>query len=76
MANLYLPGAAVIISIILLVVYFSKERIKIKENEIYQIMLFCILFDSIFVTTIYANAGEGENLKLIKFLNRCDYCKR
>lgn len=73
MANLYLPGAAVIISIILLVVYFSKERIKIKENEIYQIMLFCILFDSIFVTTIYANAGEGENLKLIKFLNRCDY---
>ena len=46
MSNLYLPGAAVIISAILLIVYCTKEKLKIKENDIYLGMLICILLDS------------------------------
>lgn len=73
MSNLYLPVSAAIISAILLFVYCSKEKVKIKENNIYLVMLICILCDSLFISTIYYNAGEGENLTLIKVLNRCDY---
>ena len=73
MSNLYLPGAAVIISAILLIVYCTKEKLKIKENDIYLGMLICILLDSILVFAIFLNSGEGESVTLIKTLNRCDY---
>lgn len=73
MPSVFMPGSAALISIILLVVYLTKERVKIKENDIYMIMLFCILFDSLLLTGIYINAGEGESIFLTKFFNRCDY---
>ncbi len=71
MSNLYMPISSVIISLILLIVYLSKERAKIKENEVYLIMLFCILFDSLFVSAIFVNAGVV--VTLTKILNRCDF---
>lgn len=73
MSSIYMPIVAVIISAILLIVYCSKERIKIVENDIYLIMLILILLDSIFVSAIFINAGEGEIITLTKILNRCDY---
>lgn len=73
MSNLYLPGSAAIISAILLIVYCSKEKLKIKENDIYLGMLICILLDSLLVFAIFFNAGNAERVTLIKILNRCDY---
>ena len=73
MNNAFTPASAALISLILLIVYCSKERIKLKENNIYLLMLVFVLLDSIFVSTIFFNSGEGENVTLIKVLNRCDY---
>lgn len=73
MSNLYMPASAVLISFILLFVYCTKEKVKIKENTVYVYMLVLILLDSLFVSGIYINAGEGESVTLTKILNRCDY---
>lgn len=73
MSNLYMPVSAGIISVILLIIYCSKEKIKIKENNIYFIMLICILLDSLFVTVIYIQDLALGKLEYIKFFNRCDY---
>ncbi len=73
MSNLYLPGSAAIISLILLVVYLSKEKAKIKENDIYLVMLSCIMLDSLLVLGIYISRRVCDSLFLNKFLNRCDY---
>ena len=71
MSNMYMPGAAAIISLILLIVYCSKEKIRLKENNIYLGMLICIMLDSLFVTTIYFLSDKSPLLVLI--FNRCDY---
>lgn len=71
MATAYLPGSAVIISAILLIMYCSKEKIKIKENDIYLVMLIAILLDSLLVTVIFVN--PGVHVTMTKILNRCDY---
>lgn len=68
-----MPGTAAVISAILLLVYGMKKKVRIKENDIYLFMLLCILFDSLFVSGIYLNAGVGENLEFTKILNRLDY---
>lgn len=73
MSNLSMPLSATLISFIILFVYLSKERLRIRENDIYVIMLVCILFDSALVSGIYINAGEGESVTLIRLLNRLDY---
>lgn len=73
MPSVYMPTVSAIISSILLIVYCSKERVKLKENDIYMAMLVFILIDSLSVAGIFFNSGEGESLSLIKFLNRCDY---
>lgn len=73
MSSAYMPVSAALISVILLIVYCSKEKIKIKENDIYLIMLVCILLDSLLVSGIYLNCGEGESATLIRLFNRLDY---
>lgn len=73
MTNLYMPISAAIISSILLIVYCTKEKVKIKENTVYLYMMIFVLLDSLFVTGIYINAGPGESIPLTLFLNRCDY---
>lgn len=71
MTNLYMPGTAIIISAILLIVYLTKEKVKIKENYIYLAMLILISLESLCIFCIYINFGT--RVGLIKFLNRCDF---
>lgn len=73
MSNLYMPISSAIITGIVLFVYCTKEKIKIKENDIYMYMLIFTVLDSLLVTVIFADSGLGESVALIKFLNRCDY---
>lgn len=74
MPSLYLPVAAAIISLIILLVYCTKKRVHINENTLYLIMLIAILGDSLSVTFIFLNFYVMElNETLIRLLNRIDY---
>ena len=73
MPNLYLPIAAVMISTLLLIIFYSKKRVNLIENKIYSTMLISILFDSILVSLIFLNAYTNYNENLIIILNKIDY---
>lgn len=73
MPNLYLPGAASIISAILLFIYCSKERVKVRENNLYFVMLVAEFFDSILVTALFIVAYNFYNEDIILIFNRLDY---
>ena len=48
--ELSLPICAIVFSMLLIIVYYSKKRVKLLENKMYGVMLFCVLIDSILVT--------------------------
>lgn len=48
--ELYMPICAIVFSLLLVIVYFSKKRIKLFENNMFSVMIVCILVDSILVT--------------------------
>lgn len=73
MPNLYLPAAAAILSLILLLNYSLKKRLKLKENDIYQIMLIAVFCDSLLVSSIFINYYTNRNDDLIRCLNRIDF---
>ena len=73
MPNLYLPVSACILSLILLVLYYSKKRVNLLENKLYSIMLISIFFDSLLVSTLFYNVYTNYNEKLVIFLNKIDY---
>lgn len=73
MPNLYLPVSAAIISSIILIVYCSKERLKVKENSLYYIMLVSVLLDSIFVSAIFLNVYTDYKENFAVLLNKLDF---
>lgn len=73
MPNLYLPVTALILSFIILVIYKSKKRINLFENNLYIVMLVCILFDSLMVSSLFFNVYTNYNELLVKILNKIDY---
>ena len=73
MPNLYLPIAAVMISTLLLIIFYSKKRVNLIENRVYTIMLFAILIDSILVSSIFLNSYTNYNETLVIILNKLDY---
>ena len=52
MQRFQLPACAVVFSLILFIVFFSKKRVELLENKIYSIMLAMVLFDSLLVTIV------------------------
>ena len=73
MPNLYLPIAAVMISTLLLIIFYSKKRVNLIENRVYTIMLFAILIDSILVSSIFLNSYTNYNETLVIILNKFYY---
>lgn len=45
-----IPICAIIFSLLLIIVYFTKRRINLLENKMYCVMLICVFIDSILVT--------------------------
>ena len=74
MPNLYLPVTAFLLSFILLIIYFSKKRVHLMENNVYILMIFAILMDSAFVSLLFYNYYTNYNPALVRLLNRLDYC--
>lgn len=73
MPNLYLPVTAAIVSAIILFVYGSKRRLRIKENTIYLIMVGSILLDSCLVSLLFYNAYTNYSEVLVLLVNRVDF---
>lgn len=73
MPNLYLPVSAAVISGIILIVYCSKKRLKVTENNLYLVMLISIFLDSSLVSTIFYIAYKHYYEPAILILNRIDY---
>lgn len=71
MLYIYMHITAAIISAILLIVYCGKERIKLKENNIYLAMLIIVLADSVLMSAIFMDNGRHE--LLTRFLNKFEY---
>ena len=70
MSNLYLPGAAILLSLFLVILFFSKKRLKNDDTRIFQLMIIVQLFESIIETLIYVICYKySSNIELIKFLN-------
>ena len=72
--NLYIPICGLLISIICNIVFFSKDRAKNKETEIFSRELIYSLIDSILmVIIIYLALFHNNNIKLLEYLNKVDY---
>ena len=52
MAGVLLPVCSVFFSLLLFIVYFTKKRIKILENNMYSVMVVGTVIDSIFVSIL------------------------
>ena len=77
MSGVLLPICSIVFSILLLFVYFSKERVNLIENKVYSIMLICSVIDSILVTIVHTIAiqyGPEKYLFYIQLFNKIDFC--
>ena len=68
MPNLYMPVIALVLSLIILIVYFSKERVNLLENKLYSIMLISIFFDSLLVSSLFFNVYTNYNELVFFFI--------
>ena len=73
MPNLYMPVITLVLSLIILIVYFSKERVNLLENKLYSFMLISIFFDSLLVSSLFFNVYTNYNELLVIILNKLDY---
>ena len=74
MKNLYIPICGLLCSILLVLMFFLKERAKNEDTEIYSKMIITSLMDGILMVTIIFIAYKFKNLVvLLKVLNKLDY---
>ena len=71
METLILPIVSLLLSILLIIVYYSKKRIKNEETNVYSKMLIINLLYSIFAIVIYLySKGEVANVLIIGMLQK------
>lgn len=74
MSNLYIPICGFFCAILLMICFFSKERIKSIETKLFAGMLTTSFLDSIFmVLIIFIAYVSKESVFLLKVLNKLDY---
>lgn len=71
--ELFMPIWAIVFSLLLILVYFSKKRIRLYENNMFSIMLICVFIDSILVT-FEKTLVIGKNLNEISILTNFIIC--
>ncbi len=69
MPNLYLSGASILLNIFILIVFFSKKRVKNQETEIFGLLVIVELFETAIETFIYYIAYRYNHIPLLQFLN-------
>ena len=74
MPNLYIPGCALILATLLIIVFFSKKRAKNDETQLYTILLISSFIDSLLLFVIlYIGYVSPNSLALIFLLNKIDF---
>ena len=76
MSGLLLPFCSVFFSLLLVIVYFTKKKINLLENNMYGGMLICSFIDSVIVSILQSpiiinNIDKMENLAYA--LNKIDF---
>ena len=61
MPNLYLPGASILLSLLLVILFFSKTRQKNSDTKIFQFMIIIQLVGCIVETAIYVICYKYSN---------------
>lgn len=77
MDGILLPACSIVFSLLLLIVYFVKEKVPLVQNKVYSGMLIVSFIDSICVTFLQSlgfNGVTNFELILVKFVNRIDFC--
>ncbi len=72
MVNGFTTGIALIISFLILILFFSKKNVNNVETKIFKKMLFCNLCESLTTTAIVVVALTIDNTVILKILNRID----
>lgn len=70
MPNLYLPGASILLSLFIVILFFSRKRLANADTQIFKYMIIIQLLESIIETFIYFLCYKySDYVSLIKFLN-------
>ena len=75
-SGILLPVCAIFFSILLLIIFYSKKRINLLENNIYSIMIIVVLIDSILVSFLQSLPHIGltnSMVPLISAINKFDF---
>ena len=73
MSNLYIPVCAFFCSFLMMIIFFSKKRIKTRETNIFSMLLISSFADSVLsVIIIYLGYTDKDNMALY-LLNRIDF---
>ena len=76
MTNLYIPICGFLCSLLLTILFFSKQRVDNNETSIFSKMLIASLLDGILMISIIFIAYKWDNqIFLLKLLNKFDYAQ-
>ena len=73
MSNIYLTSCGLVMSIIISIIFFSKERANNIETKTFGYMLILNIFECAITTTIVLVALFSKSIKLLSLLNRIDF---
>lgn len=74
MPNLYMPGCALVLATLLIIVFFAKKRAKNDETKIYTYLLISSFIDSLLLFIIlFIGYISPNSLALIFLLNKIDF---
>lgn len=72
-----LPLFSFVFILLLNIIYFSKKKINLIENRLYEIILICSLFASLLDTILHFNGAMNDyETILIKYYNFADYMNK
>ena len=73
MPNLYIPGCALVLATLLIIVFFSKKRAKNDETQLYTFLLISSFIDSLLLYIILYIGYVSPNK--FSFLYNYSLCK-
>lgn len=73
MSNLYIPGCAFFISLLLLILFYSKKRVNNIETKIYLYLLLTNVLDTVLMLIILCFYYFNYDLTFLSFLSKFEY---
>lgn len=73
MSNLYIPGCAFFISLLLLILFYSKKRVNNIEIKIYLYLLLTNVLDTVLMLIILCLYYFNYDLTFLSFLSKFEY---